>query len=97
MKRVTPFFSTSKLPVKELRNPRGDPLGGEYGSVRIDLLHVSPSQIFDLTNAADQERWGLAKLGKGERQALQDVVRTQEILIHGSIPKDAILEVRGPA
>ncbi|MFI7412595.1 DUF4157 domain-containing protein [Streptomyces sp. NPDC049627] len=97
VKRVTPFFSTSKLPVKELRNPQGDRLGGEYGSVRIDLLHVSPSQIFDLTNAADQARWGLAGLGKGERQALQDVVRTQEILIRGSIPKDAILEVRGRA
>ncbi|RVU28511.1 DUF4157 domain-containing protein [Streptomyces antnestii] len=97
VKRVTPFFSTSKLPVKDLRNPQGEALGGEFGSVRIDLAFVSPSQIFDLTNAADQERWGLAGLNKGERQGLQDVVRTQEILIHGSIPKGAILELRDPA
>ncbi|MER5615058.1 DUF4157 domain-containing protein [Streptomyces sp. NPDC002215] len=97
VKRVTPFFSTSKLPVKELKNPQGISLGGEFGSVKIDLAFVSPSQIFDLTNAVDQERWGLAGLGKGERQGLQDVVRTQEILIHGSIPRDAIVEIRDPA
>ncbi|MFE2729560.1 DUF4157 domain-containing protein [Streptomyces sp. NPDC059349] len=95
LKRVTPFFSTTKLPVNELTNAQGEPLGGDSGWAEIDLLYVSPSQIFDVTRASVQKDWGLAKLGKNERQALQDAVRTQEVLIHGIIPPKAIKAVHG--
>ncbi|MFI8071118.1 DUF4157 domain-containing protein [Streptomyces sp. NPDC086033] len=94
-KRVTPFFSTTKLPVNELTNAQGEPLGGENGWAEIDLLYVSPSQIFDVTRASVQKEWGLAELGVNERQALQDAVRTQEVLIHGIIPPKAIKAVHG--
>ncbi|MFB7991416.1 DUF4157 domain-containing protein [Streptomyces sp. NPDC056002] len=95
LKRVTPFTSTTKLPVNEITNAQGEPLGGENGWAEIDLLYVSPSQIFDVTRASVQKEWGLAQLGVNERQALQDAVRTQEVLIHGIIPPKAIKAVHG--
>ncbi|MDN3263983.1 hypothetical protein QWJ26_30065 [Streptomyces sp. CSDS2] len=88
--KLTPFTSTTKIEAKDLTNAQGVRLGGEYGLVTIDLLYVSPTQIYDLTGAIEQEFYGLANPAASQRQALQDVVRTQEILIHGMIPADAI-------
>ncbi|MEU7564160.1 hypothetical protein [Streptomyces eurythermus] len=88
--KLTPFTSTTKIAAKDLTNAQGVRLGGEYGLVTIDLLYVSPTQIYDLTGAAEQEFYGLANPVASQRQALQDVVRTQEILIHGTIPAEAI-------
>ena len=88
--KQTPFTSTTKIDAKDLTNAQGVRLGGGYGLVSIDLLHVSPSQIYDLTGAAEQEYYELANPLASQRQALQDVVRTQEVLIHGTIPKTAI-------
>jgi len=53
--------------------------------------------IFDLTTRRGQDTWNLsnpeftkgAKAGTS-RQALEDVVRTQEVLIKGDIPPEAI-------
>ncbi|WP_416483804.1 eCIS core domain-containing protein [Streptomyces sp. CL12] len=88
--KLTPFTSTTKIEAKDLTNAQGVRLGGEYGLVTIDLLHVSPTQIYDLTGVNEQEFYGLANPAASQRQALQDVVRTQEILIHGTIPAKAI-------
>ncbi|MBG0856536.1 DUF4157 domain-containing protein [Streptomyces spinoverrucosus] len=88
--KLTPFTSTTKIDAKNLTNAQGVRLGGEYGLVTIDLLHVSPTQIYDLTGAVEQEFYGLANPVASQRQALQDVVRTQEVLIHGTIPAEAI-------
>ncbi|MFF5437699.1 DUF4157 domain-containing protein [Streptomyces achromogenes] len=88
--KLTPFTSTTKIEAKDLTNAQGVRLGGEYGLVTIDLLYVSPKQIYDLTGAVEQEFYGLANPVASQRQALQDVVRTQEILIHGTIPAEAI-------
>ncbi|MEK8172968.1 hypothetical protein NKH77_40140 [Streptomyces sp. M19] len=93
-KKRSAYISTTKKSAENLTNAKGEKLGGEYGRVTIDLLEVPPSQIFDLTRAANQTAWGLAGPSTPkERQALQDVIRTQEVLILGPIPPDAIDEV----
>jgi len=95
--KPSPFISTTKLDGDEIENPHGDMLGGEHGTVRIDLLLISSKIIFDLTTRRGQDTWNLsnpeftkgAKAGTS-RQALEDVVRTQEVLIKGDIPPEAI-------
>ncbi len=92
---------SSKLEGDEIENPHGDMLGGEDGTVRIDLLQISSKIIFDLTTRRGQDQWQLSNpdFTKGQkasssRQALEDAVRTQEVLIKGDIPPDAIELVR---
>ncbi|MFD0308980.1 DUF4157 domain-containing protein [Streptomyces sp. NPDC127119] len=93
--KQTPFTSVTKIDAKNLTNAKGEKLGGQFGYVTIDLLHVSPTQIFDLTGSEEQELYGLANPVRSQRQALQDVVRTQEVLIHGLIPAEAIKFITG--
>ncbi|HEX8115014.1 MAG TPA: hypothetical protein VF516_45110, partial [Kofleriaceae bacterium] len=95
--KPSPFISTTKLDGDQIENPHGDMLGGEHGTVRIDLSLISSKVIFDLTTRRGQDTWNLsnpeftkgAKAGTS-RQALEDVVRTQEVLIKGDIPPEAI-------
>jgi len=91
------YISTTKLDGGEIENPHGDMLGGEHGTVRIDLLLISPKKILDLTTRHGQNTWNLSNpsFKKGaqattSRQALEDVVRTQEVLIKGEIPHEAV-------
>ncbi|MEU4889787.1 MULTISPECIES: eCIS core domain-containing protein [Streptomyces] len=92
-KRRSPFISTTKKPATQLTNSKGEKLGGEHGRVKIDLLEVPSQQIFDLTNAANQQAWGLSEPSTPkQKQALQDVIRTQEVLVVGPIPASAIVE-----
>jgi hypothetical protein len=67
--------------------PDGTPLGGESGRVQIDLLQVSAKKIFDLATRKGQDRWSLSH---GTVRLIEDVVRTQEVLIKGTIPQRAI-------
>ncbi|MFC5218307.1 eCIS core domain-containing protein [Streptomyces coerulescens] len=93
-KEKTPFISTTKKKGAKITNSnRSEQLGGQYGRVRIDLLQVAPKNIFDLTKRENQSLWKLSnpKTSKME-QALQDVVRTQEVLVKGEIPGAAIVE-----
>ncbi|GAA4085557.1 eCIS core domain-containing protein [Streptomyces shaanxiensis] len=93
-KEQTPFISTTKKKGAKITNSnRSEQLGGQYGRVRIDLLQVAPKNIFDLTKRENQSLWQLSnpKTPKME-QALQDVVRTQEVLVKGEIPGAAIVE-----
>jgi hypothetical protein len=89
--KPSPYISTTKLDDADIENPHGEPLGGEHGRVRIDLLHVSPKKIFDLTTKKGQDQWQLSNpKTPTRRQVLEDVIRTQEVLIKGEIPPDAI-------
>jgi hypothetical protein len=90
------FISTTKLDGDQIENPHGDMLGGQYGTVHIDLLLIAAKNIFDTTTRLGQDRWNLSNPDpkKGaSRQAIEDVVRTQEVLIRGDIPPKAITKV----
>ncbi|SOD63445.1 protein of unknown function [Streptomyces zhaozhouensis] len=94
-RKNSPFISTTAVPASGLTNAEGEALGGEDGWAKIDLIHVEASRIFDLRRVEGQRKWGLANpTGDKARQGLQDVMRTQEILIQGEIPAAAIVEVR---
>lgn len=89
--KPSPYISTTKLEGNELTNPQGGNLGGEHGTVRVDLLKISPKKLYDLTTRKGQDTWNLSNPKTDiKRQALEDVVRTQEVLIKGEIPPDAI-------
>ncbi|MEU1372438.1 DUF4157 domain-containing protein [Streptomyces triculaminicus] len=93
----SPLISTTKVPKADIRNPQGEALGGQFGKVRIDLFQISPKNIFDLTSRKGQDRWGLSHPVKDRmKQALQDVIRTREVLIKSGIPLDAIVEFIKP-
>ncbi|TQK42934.1 uncharacterized protein DUF4157 [Streptomyces sp. SLBN-118] len=93
-KRRSPFISTTKNAAQDLTNAKGENLGGEHGRAEIDLLEVSPSQIFDLTRASNHKAYGLSEPSTPrQKQALQDVIRTQEVLVLDPIPAAAIVKV----
>ncbi|WP_406264309.1 DUF4157 domain-containing protein [Streptomyces sp. NBC_00191] len=93
-KRRSPFISTTKNSAQGLTNAKGEKLGGEDGRAEIDLLEVSPSQIFDLTRASNHKAYGLSEPSTPkQKQALQDVIRTQEVLVLDPIPPAAIVKV----
>ncbi|MFI1393601.1 DUF4157 domain-containing protein [Streptomyces sp. NPDC020681] len=93
-KRRSPFISTTKDSAQGLTNAKGEKLGGEHGRAEIDLLEVSPSQIFDLTRASNHKAYGLSEPSTPkQKQALQDVIRTQEVLVLDPIPAAAIVKV----
>ncbi|MER6996217.1 DUF4157 domain-containing protein [Streptomyces sp. NPDC000410] len=92
----SPFISTTKVQSGDITNPDGDLFGegdgfAYHGTITIDLSYVSPSNIYDLTRAGGQNEWNLgAPNSRIRQQALRDVVRTQEVLIKGAVPKAAI-------
>ena len=93
-KRRSPFISTTQNAAQDLTNAKGEKLGGEHGRAEIDLLEVSPSQIFDLTRASNHKAYGLSEPSTPrQKQALQDVIRTQEVLVLDPIPAAAIVKV----
>ncbi|HEX7841730.1 MAG TPA: DUF4157 domain-containing protein [Kofleriaceae bacterium] len=92
--KPSPYISATKIDDGDITNPQGDALGGEHGRVRIDLLKISPKRIHDLTTKKGQDRWGLSHPKTDiKRQALEDVIRTQEVLIKGEIPFEAIEQI----
>ena len=85
------YISTTKRLSGKIKNPRGDPLGGWFGRVKIDLLWLSPKVIYDPTTKKGQDAWNFSDPKTNiVRQALEDVVRTEEVLIRGEIPQKAI-------
>lgn len=89
--KPSPYISTTKIEDGSITNPQEEALGGEHGRVRIDLFQISPKKIFDLTTKKGQDRWELSNpTSSVKRQVLEDVIRTQEVLIKGEIPYDAI-------
>jgi hypothetical protein len=89
--KPSPYISTTKVDGGSITNPQEEPLGGEHGRVRIDLLKISPKKIFDLTTKKGQDRWDLSNpTSEIRRQILEDVIRTQEVLVKDEVPYDAI-------
>lgn len=85
------YISTTKE-LGEIKDPQGKSFN-RFGRVRIDLLKIAAKNIHDPTTRKGQDTWKFShpKDPQGPiRQALEDVVRTQEVLIRGEIPQDAI-------
>ena len=83
------YISTTKQ-LEDITNAQNEKLG-QHGRVKIDLLWISPKVIFDLTTRKGQDTWKFSDPKTPiVRQALEDVVRTQEVLIKGEIPQEAI-------
>ncbi|GAB3158821.1 hypothetical protein GCM10027258_70880 [Amycolatopsis stemonae] len=90
-KKPSPFISTTKIESGDITNPQEESLGGQYGRISIDLFKIPSKIIFDLTSRKGQDLWNLSDPGSPKlRQVLEDVIRTQEVLIKGEIPRDAI-------
>ena len=59
--------------------------------MEIDLFLIPSKYIYDLTSRKAQDEWSLSNPKKDiTRQALEDAIRTQEILIKCTIPGKAI-------
>ncbi len=89
-KKPSQYISSTKEGTGAIQNPQGQQIGA-HGRVRIDLFRVSPKVIFDLTTRKGQDAWELSDPDTPiKRQALEDVIRTEEVLIKGEIPQRAI-------
>ncbi|MEW9520574.1 eCIS core domain-containing protein [Streptomyces tubercidicus] len=90
----SPFISTTQTDAGKITNSnRKESLGGEHGRITIDLLQISPKNIFDATRKVTQNNYQLAPATtSAKEQRLQDAIRTQEVLIWGEIPGNAIVE-----
>ncbi|MEU0806416.1 DUF4157 domain-containing protein [Streptomyces sp. NPDC005970] len=90
----SPFISTTKMKASEITNSdRTQKLGGQFGRVTIDLLKISPKNIFDMSDKKTQDSYRLSNpRGEKMEQALQDAVRTHEVLVWGDIPGNAIVK-----
>ncbi|MFJ8074340.1 DUF4157 domain-containing protein [Streptomyces sp. NPDC096176] len=92
----SPFISTTKIGEGKITDPKGKEWStaegfNYYGTIKIDLAHINPDYILDLTTRKGQQEWDLKAPGKKIRQqALRDVVRTQEVLVRGTVPPGAI-------
>lgn len=84
--RISPYISTTKAEDGKITNYNNKPFKPTHGRVRIDLLLISPSQIFDVSNEVIQQRWGFGN----HPRAIEDANRTQEVLVKGTIPPGAI-------
>ena len=78
-----------------INNPSGETFDN-YGRVKLDLLYIDPENILDVSTKVGQEEWGFRSQGLDSNvlQAIKDVERTQEVLIRGIIPRDAIEDLR---
>ncbi|MFJ1833099.1 hypothetical protein ACIOJ9_04285 [Streptomyces sp. NPDC088175] len=86
-KDASPYISATKI-TREIENPDGVSFKSTAGRVRIDLLHVEKDSIHDLTTQEGQRTWLLIK--QNMPQLIEDVARTQEVLILREIPARAI-------
>ncbi|MGW6284937.1 phage tail protein [Streptomyces sp. NPDC055107] len=85
---TSPYISGTKFPSSDIVNPKGESFESKAGRVRIDLLLVARESISDLTTRRGQKEW-LFDI-EDNTQLLEDVARTQEIVILGEVPPAAI-------
>ena len=94
--KLSPYISTTKQQDGEIANPHGVPFdtaGDGAHRVRIDLAHVAPKNIHDVSTRPGQDFWNFSNPRTDKTmQALKDVVRTSEVMVRGRIPGDAIIE-----
>ncbi|PVE11562.1 hypothetical protein Y717_00910 [Streptomyces scopuliridis RB72] len=86
----SPYVSGTKILSGDIRNPQGRLFGGKKDRIRIDLSYISPRNISDMTTKSGQREWFLTKSESKMKKIVEDVVRTQEVLIFGEIPAAAI-------
>src|SRR5262245_48980952 len=91
--KPSPFISTTKTPGGQIVNEKGESfVSGEQA--RIDLCYIRSRSIFDLSTRVGQDEWGLSyPTTEKAKQALKDVIRTQEVLIKSEIPAEALLKI----
>jgi hypothetical protein len=90
------YISATKQPDGQIKNPQGETFESFKigGKVSIDLFWIDPQKIMDLSTWTGQQEWGLSNpQTEKTKQALEDVKRTQEVLIEGTIPAEAIEEL----
>lgn len=94
-KKPSPYTSATKTKGGQIENPSGETFDN-YGRVKLDLLYIDPENILDVSTKVGQEEWGFRSAGAAPSvlQAIKDVERTQEVLIKGIIPRDAIEDLR---
>lgn len=95
--KLTRYTSTTRSK-HGIQNPHGDTFDSGC-KVKIDLSYISKDQIYDLSTPLGEQKLRIS-MGSGEpmginKQALEDVKRTKEVLIEGRIPKEAIVAARG--
>ncbi|AFZ21581.1 eCIS core domain-containing protein [Allocoleopsis franciscana] len=93
--KPSPYTSATKTKGGQIENPSGETFD-HYGRVKLDLLYIDPQNILDVSTKVGQEEWGFRSAGVAPAvlQAIKDVERTQEVLIKGIIPRDAIEDLR---
>lgn len=95
--KKTRYISTTRSK-RGIQNPHGDTFDSGQ-KVKIDLSYISRDRIYDLSTPLGEQKLRLS-MGSGEptginKQALEDVKRTKEVLVEGRIPIDAIVATRG--
>lgn len=88
---TSPYISGTKFTDGHIVNPDGNSFEGSAGKVEIDLLLVDRESISDLTTKDGQREW-LFGVDKNS-QLIEDVNRTQEVIIKGKVPKAAIKRI----
>ncbi|MBT2510685.1 DUF4157 domain-containing protein [Streptomyces sp. ISL-98] len=80
---------------RELKTPENEPQRVGSGIILIDLAQISRGDIFDLTSRRGQRTWELhnAVTGNHMLDVVEDVIRTQEVVIRRKIPFDAIAKI----
>ncbi|NUK77383.1 DUF4157 domain-containing protein [Streptomyces lunaelactis] len=80
---------------RELKTPENEPPRVGSGIILIDLAQISRGDIFDLTSRRGQRTWELhnAVTGNHMLDVVEDVIRTQEVIIRRKIPFDAIAKI----
>ncbi|MER6916123.1 hypothetical protein ABT354_31005 [Streptomyces sp. NPDC000594] len=81
----SPWVSATKVTSGDIRNPQGELFGAKKDRIKIDLSYISPKNLRDLTGAEGQKKWQI-----NTKKTVEDVVRTQEVLVFGAIPPEAI-------
>ncbi|GBO53442.1 hypothetical protein APA_1349 [Pseudanabaena sp. lw0831] len=92
--KPSPYISATKTPRGQITNEKGESFESG-GQAKIDLCWIKSNNIFDLSTRVGQDEWGLSSpTSPKAEQALKDVIRTQEVLIKGTIPKQALIKIK---
>ncbi|MEV5683803.1 hypothetical protein AB0L68_11570 [Streptomyces sp. NPDC052164] len=94
-KGLSPWVSATTVPSGDVRNPHGGLFGKKSERIRIDLAYIDPNNLRNLTTVEGHQKFILSKKPDRMVRAARDAVRTQEVLIFGVIPADAITHLSG--
>ncbi|MEV6164756.1 hypothetical protein AB0L71_23080, partial [Streptomyces sp. NPDC052052] len=92
---ISPWVSATTVPSGDVRNPHGDLFGKKSERIRIDLAYINSNDLRNLTTSEGHQKFILSKKPDRMVRAVRDAVRTQEVLIFGAIPANAIEHLSG--